>query len=350
MSEISDQLIPWQTKFGRNNLPWQSTINPYLVWISEVMLQQTQVKTVLPYYQKFITTFPSVKTLALADEDEVMQLWSGLGYYARARNLHASAKIIDSKFQGKFPTILTDLLSLPGIGRSTGGAICSLAFNQKTPILDGNVKRVFTRVYGIKDWAGIPSVEQRLWEIAEKNLPETKFGKYNQALMDLGATVCVKNEPICLKCPINKSCKSFLYKWTDIIPAPKPRKEKLTKISYFYIFQCESKFLFSKKPKKGIWGGLWSFLEFKEELDVKQWVSNNLKINSFRLLEKGVMTTVFTHYKLQMHYQHIKVKNLKSKEDSLEGSWHDKDKIEEGAYPAAVKRILKKLIQDGTVL
>jgi len=344
MSEISDQLIPWQKKFGRNNLPWQETINPYLIWISEVMLQQTQVKTVLPYYQKFITTFPNVKTLAMAHDDSVMRLWSGLGYYARARNLHASAKIIDSKFQGKFPTMFTDLLSLPGIGRSTAGAICSLAFNQKTPILDGNVKRVFTRVYGVKDWAGVTSVEKRLWEIAEKNLPETKFGKYNQALMDLGATVCIKNKPICLKCPINKSCKSFLYNWTDIIPAPKPKKEKLTKVSYFYIFQCESKFLFSKKPKKGIWGGLWSFLEFNEMLNVKQWVSKNLKTNNFSLLEKGVMTSVFTHYKLQMHYQHIEVRDLKSQEIFPSGSWHDKGEIENGAYPTPVKKILKKFM------
>ena len=171
MSLISDQLIPWQKKFGRNNLPWQGTQNPYYIWVSEVMLQQTQVKTVLPYYRKFIITFPNVKSLALADDDDVMQLWSGLGYYARARNLHESAKIIHTKFQDKFPTKLIDLLTLPGIGRSTAGAICSLALNQKTPILDGNVKRVFTRLYGIKDWAGVISVEKKLRTMAEKNLP-----------------------------------------------------------------------------------------------------------------------------------------------------------------------------------
>ena len=342
MSEISDQLIPWQTKFGRNNLPWQSTINPYLVWVSEVMLQQTQVKTVLPYYQKFITKFPSVKTLALADEEEVMQLWSGLGYYARARNLHASAKIIDSKFQGNFPTILTDLLSLPGIGRSTGGAICSLAFNQKTPILDGNVKRVFTRVYGIKDWAGIPSVEQRLWEIAEKNLPETKFGKYNQALMDLGATVCVKNEPICLKCPINKSCKSFLYKWTDIIPAPKPKKEKLTKVSYFYIFQCGSKFLFSKKPKKGIWGGLWSLPEIQSQDNLDEWLLNLLGPRKYQLINSGRCLANFTHYKYVMHYQHVIVNkiNFKLPENF---TWINQSNIQKAGLPAPIKKLLSTL-------
>ena len=250
MSLISDQLIPWQKKFGRNNLPWQETKNPYLIWISEIMLQQTQVKTVLPYYRKFITIFPNVKSLALADDDDVMQLWSGLGYYARARNLHESAKIIHSKFQDKFPTKLTDLLSLPGIGRSTAGAICSLAFNQKKPILDGNVKRVFTRVYGIKDWAGVISVENKLWELAEKNLPESKVGKYNQALMDLGATLCVRRDPNCSQCPINKSCKSFLHKWSDTIPAPKPRKEKLTEVSFFIFFNINLNFYLSRNQKK----------------------------------------------------------------------------------------------------
>ena len=346
MSLISDQLIPWQQKFGRNNLPWQETKNPYFIWISEIMLQQTQVKIVLPYYQRFINAFPNIKTLALAADDDVMQLWSGLGYYARARNLHESAKIIDSKFRGKFPTKLNDLLSLPGIGRSSAGAICSFAFNQRTPILDGNVKRIFTRLYGIKDWAGIISVEKKLWALVEKNLPESKFGKYNQALMDLGATLCVKKEPNCSQCPINKSCESFLHKWTDIIPAVKPKKEKLTEVSYFYIFQCKSKFLFIKKPKKGIWGGLWSFPEFKEELNVKQWVSKNLKIKDSKLLQNGVMTTIFTHYKLQMNYQHLEIKELKSKGTLSGALWHDKDKIEEGPYPAPVKKLVKKLFQD----
>ena len=344
MSIISDQLIPWQKKYGRNNLPWQGTKNPYFIWVSEIMLQQTQVKTVIPYYRKFIESFPDINTLAIANDDDVMKLWSGLGYYARARNLHESARIIKRKFQGQFPKKLTDLISLPGVGRSSAGAISSFAFNQKTPILDGNVKRVFTRVYGIKDWSGSVSVEKKLWLIAEKNLPENKFGKYNQALMDLGATICIKNNPICSECPINESCKSFLHKWADIIPASKPKKVKLTEVSYFYIFQCKSKFLFIKKPKKGIWGGLWSFLEFKEVLDIKQWLSNNLKINDYRLLQNGVMTSVFTHYKLKMHYQHIEIKGLKNKETISGGAWHNKDKIEEGPYPVPVKKIIKKLI------
>ena len=344
MSLISNQLIPWQKKFGRNNLPWQGTKNPYFIWVSEIMLQQTQVKTVLPYYQKFMKAFPDIKTLALANENEVMKLWSGLGYYARARNLHESAKIIHNKFKGEFPSKFIDLISLPGIGRSSAGAICSFAYNQKTPILDGNVKRVFTRIYGIKDWAGILSVEKALWGLAEENLPESKFGKYNQALMDLGATLCKKKEPHCSKCPLNKTCKSFLYKWTNVIPAPKPKKEKLIQVSYFYIFQYKTKFLFIKKPKKGIWGGLWSFLEFKKELNIEKWVSDNFEVKNFKLLRDGIMTTAFTHYKLQMNYQHFELKGSNIK-ISLPGSiWQDKDQIQKGAYPAPIKKLVKALL------
>ena len=344
MSKISDQLIPWQKKFGRNNLPWQGTKNPYLIWISEIMLQQTQVKTVIPYYQKFIENFPDINTLAIADDDDVMKLWSGLGYYARARNLHESAKIIKSKFKGEFPKKLTELISLPGVGRSSAGAISSFAFNKKTPILDGNVKRVFTRIYGIKDWAGIIAVEKELWILAEKNLPENKFGKYNQALMDLGATLCIKKNPQCVQCPIKKLCKSYKNNWTNIIPASKPIKEKLTKISYFYIFQYKSKFLFIKKPKKGIWGGLWSFPEFKKELNIKQWIFKNIGIKDFKLIQNGIMTTNFTHYKLQINYQHLEVKKFKSNEVMKGLLWEDEDKIEEGAYPSPVKKLVKKLL------
>ena len=349
MSLVSEQLIPWQKKFGRNNLPWQNTKNPYSIWISEIMLQQTQVKTVLSYYQKFMIAFPNVKTLALADEDSVMKLWSGLGYYARARNLHESAKIIYKKFNGEFPSSLIDLLSLPGIGRSSAGAICSFAYNQKTPILDGNVKRVFARFYGIKDWTGVLSVERKLWNLAELNLPENKIDKYNQALMDLGATLCIKKEPHCYKCPISKTCKSFIYKWTDIIPATKPKRDKPTQKSYFYIFQCNTKILFIKKPKKGIWGGLWSFPEFKEKLDIEKWIYNELNFKSFNLLSAGIITSAFTHYNLEMNYQYLELKEPRGKNNFNDSSWHENDQIDNGAYPAPVKKLVKKLLKDRTM-
>ncbi len=346
MSLISDQLIPWQKKYGRNDLPWQGTRNPYFIWVSEIMLQQTQVKTVLPYYQKFLTTFPDIRTLALANEEDIMELWSGLGYYARARNLHESAKIIHNELKGKFPSKVVDLLSLPGIGRSSAGAICSFAYNQKTPILDGNVKRVFTRIYGIKDYAGISSVEKKLWNIAEENLPESEFGKYNQALMDLGASLCKKKQPKCSLCPINENCKSFLNKWTDVIPASKPKKKKLTQVSYFYIFQYKTKFLFFKKPNEGIWGGLWSLPEFKKKLNIKKWIPSNLKIKDFKLLDDGFMFSEFTHFKLQMNYQHFVLNEYDSKIILPNSMWQDKLQIQKGAYPAPIKKLVKNLPTD----
>ena len=264
MSLISNKLIPWHHKYGRHNLPWQKTKSPYAIWISEIMLQQTQVKTVMNYYEKFMKKFPTIQILAKAKEDEVLRSWSGLGYYARARNLHNSAKIIYEKFDGIFPENIDDLILLPGIGRSTAGAICAFAYHQKKPILDGNVKRVFTRFFGIKEWAGKPSIEKRLWQLVQSTLPNKKVEIYNQALMDLGSILCIKKKPQCDKCPISKNCQSFLYQWTNTIPASRPKKTLVTKNSFFLIVEDSKTILLTKKPLKGIWGGLWSFPEFQK--------------------------------------------------------------------------------------
>ena len=211
MGFISDQLIKWHKTSGRHNLPWQNTDDPYIIWLSEVMLQQTQVSTVLTYFNKFIKRFPNINTLANAKEERVLELWSGLGYYARARNLHKTAIRVSKNYEGKFPSSFDTLLSLPGIGRSTAGAISAFAFKKNKPILDGNVKRVFTRYFGIKEWAGKLSVEKELWEIATRNLPKTNkhIHTYTQALMDLGATICRRNHPLCNYCPLQSKCISF---------------------------------------------------------------------------------------------------------------------------------------------
>ena len=211
MGFISDQLIKWHKTSGRHNLPWQNTDNPYLIWLSEIMLQQTQVSTVLTYFEKFIKRFPTIDALANAEEERVLELWSGLGYYARARNLHKTAIEISKNYDGKFPSSFDTLLTLPGIGRSTAGAISAFAFKEKKPILDGNVKRVFTRHFGIMEWAGKLSVEKKLWEIASDNLPKTNkyIQTYTQALMDLGATVCKRSQPLCNNCPLQSKCISF---------------------------------------------------------------------------------------------------------------------------------------------
>ena len=224
MSIISKKLISWHEIHGRHQLPWQQTKDPYAIWISEIMLQQTQVSTVIDYYKKFMERFPDIESLAITNIDHVNEYWSGLGYYSRARNIHTSANIILQKYKGIFPQNFEEILELPGIGRTTAGAICSFAYGKSYPILDGNVKRVFTRFYGIKEWSGKLKIEKKLWKIANKNLPILDIEVYNQALMDLGAILCKRGIPQCLECPISKSCKSFLNDWTKIIPAPKPKK------------------------------------------------------------------------------------------------------------------------------
>ena len=269
MGFISDQLIQWHKSSGRHNLPWQNTDNPYLIWLSEIMLQQTQVSTVLTYFEKFVKRFPNIDALANAEEEKVLELWSGLGYYARARNLHKTAIEISKNYDSKFPSSFDTLLTLPGIGRSTAGAISAFAFKKKKPILDGNVKRVFTRYFGIMEWAGKLSVEKKLWEIACDNLPKTNkyIQTYTQALMDLGATVCKRRKPLCNNCPLQSECISFKKNLTKDIPVSKPKKTLPTKEIYLLVLDCNNSYLFKKKPSKGIWAGLWSMPELENSAE-----------------------------------------------------------------------------------
>ena len=203
---FSKQLLKWYDVHGRKNLPWQHPITPYRVWLSEVMLQQTQVDTVIPYFEKFVNTYPDVQSLAAAPIDHVLHLWTGLGYYARARNLHKCAIAVCENYQGQFPADQNELASLPGIGRSTAAAIASIAFEQPTAILDGNVKRVLARQYAVEGWPGNKKVENQLWDIAEDYMPQTRCRDYTQAIMDLGATLCTRSKPQCLLCPVNQNC------------------------------------------------------------------------------------------------------------------------------------------------
>jgi A/G-specific adenine glycosylase len=278
MGFISDQLIQWHKSSGRHNLPWQNTDNPYLIWLSEIMLQQTQVSTVLTYFEKFIKRFPNIDALANAEEEKVLELWSGLGYYARARNLHKTAIEISKNYDSKFPSSFDTLLTLPGIGRSTAGAISAFAFKKKKPILDGNVKRVFTRYFGIMEWAGKLSVEKKLWEIACDNLPKTNkyIQTYTQALMDLGATVCKRSKPLCNNCPLQSECISFKKNLTKDIPVSKPKKTLPTKEIYLLVLHSNNSYLFKKKPSKGIWAGLWSMPELENSANAPNWIKENL--------------------------------------------------------------------------
>jgi A/G-specific adenine glycosylase len=260
--EFQKKLLTWFEKYGRKNLPWQSNKTPYRVWISEIMLQQTQVSTVIDYFQRFIKEFPDVMTLAKAKEDEVLHLWTGLGYYQRARHLHQTAKIIYHTYQGHFPDELAKLEALPGIGKSTAGAILSIAFEKSAAILDGNVKRVLTRLYGIMQWPGEKKTTEKLWKIAEKYTPQIKIADYTQAIMDLGATVCIRNKPACMQCPFNSHCIAHAKGMAARLPHPKPRKTLPTRAATFILlFKKPYYVLLEKRSTSGVWKGLWSLPE-----------------------------------------------------------------------------------------
>ena len=259
---IHSALLSWYDQHGRHDLPWQVDKSPYPVWISEIMLQQTQVTTVIPYYQRFISAFPSVESRAAAPIDEVLHLWTGLGYYARARNLHKAAQQVVEMYQGIFPDTLEALETLPGIGRSTAAAILSICHQLPTAILDGNVKRVLARYHAIETWTGETATQKQLWELAEYHTPEKRAGDYTQAIMDLCATICRRSKPSCLLCPLEESCQALAKGLTHKIPAPKPKKTApLKTVTLTILCNSAGEVYLQKRPPSGIWGGLWSLPE-----------------------------------------------------------------------------------------
>jgi len=259
---------------GRKSFPWQQEKTPYRVWISEIMLQQTQVTTVIPYYLRFMESFPTVDALAHAEEDTVLHHWTGLGYYARARNLHKAAKKIVADHDGIFPTELTQVIDLPGIGRSTAGAILSLALNQHQAILDGNVKRVLSRNYLVEGYTGLSAFEKTLWQISEALTPDKNTGHYTQAMMDLGATICTRSKPLCGQCPLASSCLANASAQQTIFPNKKPKKKIPEKNTIMVIPRItttnEDSVLMEKRPPSGIWGGLWCFHEVSTEEEIPE--------------------------------------------------------------------------------
>jgi len=269
---FSNAILKWFDTHGRKNLPWQKKISPYRVWLSEIMLQQTQVATVIPYFEKYTETFPTVEHLASAPLDEVLHLWSGLGYYARARNLHKAAQIVVQEHRGKFPNTVDGLVALPGIGRSTAGAIMSIAHKKRAPILDGNVKRVLARYYAIPGWPDQRDVAKKLWEYAEKNTPTERVPHYTQAMMDLGATVCTRSKPLCDVCPLQKNCQANKDGAQLEYPGKKPKKNLPVKSKQMVIMINAKKEVFlEQRPPQGIWGGLWSFPELDLEENTSHW-------------------------------------------------------------------------------
>ena len=274
-ADFTPRVLEWFGQHGRKELPWQQDPTPYRVWISEIMLQQTRVATVIPYYERFMARFPSVAALATADTDEVLHHWSGLGYYARARNLHKAARLILSRHQGRFPEEFAAVAALPGIGRSTAGAILSLSLNQHHAILDGNVKRVLARHFAVEGWPGHGAVSKRLWALSEALTPREAAGPYNQAMMDLGATLCTRRRPDCPGCPLAASCQALAQGTVDRYPGTRPAKQlPQREIQMLLLRDPEGAILLEKRPPTGIWGGLWSFPELAPDDDGHAWCGN----------------------------------------------------------------------------
>lgn len=269
--DIAPRVLDWFDQYGRKDLPWQQDITPYRVWISEIMLQQTQVTTVIPYFRRFMDELPTVEALAAAHEDEVLHLWTGLGYYSRARNLHKTARLVCEQYGGAFPDSVEALSGLPGIGRSTAGAILSIAFKKPAAILDGNVKRVLARFHTIDGWPGQSKVAAALWEYAEAHQPGQRVADYSQAMMDLGATLCTRSKPACELCPLNDDCLAHRHHSQGQYPGKKPKKVLPVKTTVMLMIRNrEGEILLEKRPPAGIWGGLWTFPEVADNDAIEQ--------------------------------------------------------------------------------
>ncbi|MDQ1342721.1 MAG: A/G-specific adenine glycosylase, partial [Pseudomonadota bacterium] len=274
---FAPRLLAWFETDGRKDLPWQRDPDPYRVWVSEVMLQQTQVAAVIPYFEAFTRRFPDARSLAEARLDEVLHLWSGLGYYARARNLHRAAQAVIDRHSGNFPRDLESVMALPGIGRSTAGAILALSGGERHPILDGNVKRVLARQFGVEGYPGEAAVEACLWALAEACMPYGRLAEYTQAIMDLGATVCTRSRPACLLCPVNDSCVARIESREHQLPTPRPRAARPSRAAWLVVaMRGGHKVLLERRPPSGIWGGLWGLPEFPTRAHALQWCGEHL--------------------------------------------------------------------------
>jgi A/G-specific adenine glycosylase len=306
---FSTRVLDWFDRSGRKDLPWQRDVTPYRVWVSEIMLQQTQVQTVIPYFERFVGRFPEVVALAGAPLDAVLHLWSGLGYYARARNLHRAAQAVRDRHAGEFPTDLAAVAALPGVGRSTAGAILSLALGQRQPILDGNVKRVLARYFAIAGWPGQAAVARRLWELVETLTPPARAGHYNQAMMDLGATLCTRSAPDCPRCPLVQSCVAHRKAAVRDYPGRKPAKSLPIRAARLLIVRDpDGRVLLERRPPVGVWGGLWSLPQLELAADPLAWCGDRQIGEGARVTSHWpVRRHTFSHFHLDMHPVEIRL-------------------------------------------
>lgn len=341
MPSFSSRLIAWQRNHGRHDLPWQGG-DAYRVWLSEIMLQQTQVATVIPYYQRFVAAFPTVAALAAATEEQVLTHWSGLGYYARGRNLHKAARIVVEKYNGEFPREFESIVGLPGIGRSTAAAICALALHQRRAILDGNVKRVLARHRGIAGWAGDKKIEAKLWHQAEALLPSDDVATYTQALMDMGATVCTRSRPRCVLCPVQADCVALQTERIAELPTTRPKKAVPERHATFLLLLHGNDILLEKRPGSGIWGGLWCPPQFDDELAARDWFERSgMEAMAGEQLE--TFTHTFTHFRLHITPLKIQLARKPLRVEQAGSVWLDVGEALGAAIPTPVRKVLEQL-------
>jgi len=337
------RLVTWQRKHGRHDLPWQHTRDAYRIWLAEIMLQQTQVATVVPYYGRFLAAFPDVRSLARAEIDRVLEHWSGLGYYRRAHYLHGAAKAIVAAHGGTFPRDAGTIATLPGIGRSTAAAIAAFAFGARAAILDGNVKRVLARHRGLEGYPGAPKVEAALWTIAESLLPGRDVATYTQALMDLGATVCTRVAPRCGTCPVADDCVARRDGRVGVLPSPRPKKALPRREIRVLVLERAGTILLEKRSAAGIWGGLWSLPETDVAADVAAYCRTRFTADvaageELRRIEHG-----FTHFRLTMLPQRVAVRAWPSRAEAPGLVWLTREDALAAALPAPIRKLLRTL-------
>jgi A/G-specific adenine glycosylase len=336
------RVVAWQRVHGRNGLPWQDTRDAYRIWLSEVMLQQTTVAAVLPYYARFVAAFPDVASLAGAPIERVLELWSGLGYYRRAHHLHAAAQRIVADHGGVFPADSATLATLPGIGRSTAAAIAAFASSERGAILDGNVKRVLARHAGIAGYPGEPRVQALLWRAAESRVPAEGIERYTQGMMDLGATVCVRR-PRCLVCPVADDCVARVAGRIDELPASRPRRTLPQRDIRVLIVERNDAILFERRPATGVWGGLLSLPEVALGDDVARALSERYALTAGATRDLAPLSHGFTHFSLTMHPRHVAVARRVEAREPGDTVWLSRSEALESALPAPIKRLLRAL-------